>query len=152
MHHACPHWAETVEKNKILETQKNEFLSSYLTKIAKRISESLHLTPELLPEHADHIYKACAFSIAFFDDTKTWCSLLNKEEILEIEYFGDIINYYTFSYGHELNEKLGCVLISNIVKSVENYLSGNSTFKADLKFAHGETLEFLITTLVSLYI
>src|SRR5437016_845413 len=108
MHQACPRWAETVEKNKFLEMQKTEFYTNYLTKIAKRISESLNITPELLPEHADYIYRACGFAIAFFYETKTWCSLLNKNEILEMEYFNDLVDYYSFSYGSELNKKLGC--------------------------------------------
>src|SRR4051812_24868617 len=116
MHQVCPLWTETVEKSKTLTAQTTEFSTKYLTKIAKRISKSLHLTSELLPEHANSIYKACAFAIAFFDETNTWCSLLNKNEILEIEYFGDIIDYYSYSYGNELNEKLACSLVSNIVK------------------------------------
>jgi multiple inositol-polyphosphate phosphatase/2,3-bisphosphoglycerate 3-phosphatase len=151
MHQACPLWAETVDKNnKILETQKDEFITSYMTKISKRISESFDITPELLPEHADSIYRACAFAIAFFGKTNTWCSLLNKNEILELEYYNDLTDYYLFSYGSELNKKLGCSLISNIIKNIEDYLNGNSTLKADLKFAHAETLRFLSTTLVSI--
>ncbi|RIA83421.1 histidine phosphatase superfamily [Glomus cerebriforme] len=147
MHHACSRWEETVKDSEILESQKDEFNTTYLTKIAKRISKSLLITPELLPDHVDYIYRACAFAIAFFSETKTWCSLLNKNEILELEYFNDIIDYYSFSYGSKLNEKLGCSLISNIIKSVENYLNGDSILKADLKFAHSETLQFLATTL-----
>jgi len=147
MQHVCPLWTETVENSKFLKTQTTEFRTKYLTKIAKRISGSLHLTSELSPEHADYIYGACAFSIAFFDETKTWCSLLNKDEILKIEYFHDLVDYYSYSYGNGLNEKLGCSLISNIIKSVEDYLNGNSILKADLKFAHSETLMFLATTL-----
>ena len=46
--------------------------------------------------------------------------------------------------------QLGCLLINNIIKSVEDYLNGNSTLKADLKFAHSQTLQFLATTLVSI--
>src|SRR3954452_3548997 len=104
MQHACPLWKETVENSKLLEAQTAEFRTKYLTKISNRISESLQLTSGLSPEYADYIYKACAFSIAFFDETKTWCSLLNKDEILKLEYFSDLIDYYSFSYGNELNE------------------------------------------------
>ncbi|GBB85824.1 hypothetical protein RclHR1_12270004 [Rhizophagus clarus] len=148
MHHACPRWAEIVDKNnKILEAQQIEFNANYMTKISKRITESFDITPELLPEHADSIYRACAFAIAIFGKTNTWCSLLDKNEILELEYYNDILNYYSFSYGSELNKKLGCSLISNIIKNIEDYLNGNSTLKADLNFAHAETLRFLATTL-----
>ncbi|CAB4374726.1 unnamed protein product [Rhizophagus irregularis] len=148
MHQACPRWAETVDKNNtILEQQKTEFTTNYMTEISQRITKSFNITPELLPKHADSIYRACAFAIAFFGKTNTWCSLFNKNEILELEYFNDLVDYYSFSYGSKLNEELGCSLISNIFKNIEEYSNGNSTLKADLKFAHAETLRFLATTL-----
>ncbi|CAI2188775.1 2305_t:CDS:2 [Funneliformis geosporum] len=151
MHNVCPRWLETIEKNNVvLENEKAEFNAKYLSKIANRISESYHITPELSPKQAEAIYKACAFAVAFYDETRTWCSLFNQNEILEIEYYGDLLDYYLFSYGNELNEKLGCRLVSNIISNIDKYLVGNSTLKADLKFAHAESLQFL-TTILGLY-
>ncbi|CAG8645825.1 16271_t:CDS:2 [Funneliformis caledonium] len=151
MHTSCPRWLETVEKNNVLlENEKAEFSAKYLSKIATRISESFHITPELTPKQAEAIYKACAFAISYYDETSTWCSLLNQNEILEIEYYGDVLDYHLYSYGNELNEKLGCRLISNIISNIDKYLIGNSTLKADLKFGHSESLQFL-TTIMGLY-
>jgi hypothetical protein len=58
-------------------------------------------------------------------------------------------NYYRFAYGNNLNKRLACKLITKLVKSVDKYLNGKSTVKADLMFTHSETIMFLYTMLVS---
>ncbi|CAI2188773.1 2304_t:CDS:2 [Funneliformis geosporum] len=148
IHRSCPRWQLTVQKNnKELEKQISLFTSN-LTKISNRISKKYNIDNQLLePIHANYIYLACAYDIIFFNKHKHWCELLQQEEILILEYFNDMKYYYEFAYGNDLNKRLACKLVSEIVKSVDDYLNGDSIVKADLKFTHSETIMFLYTFL-----
>lgn len=75
--------------------------------------------------------------------------MLRKEDILTLEYFNDMKNYYRFAYGNDLNKRLACKLVTKLVNSVEKYLNGTSPVKAELFFTHSETFLFLYTILVS---
>ncbi|RIA83417.1 histidine phosphatase superfamily [Glomus cerebriforme] len=147
IHLSCTLWKKTVDKNnEILEEQISQFTSTNLTVISDRISKEYNVK-DLKPIHADYIYKACAFDIIFFNQYNNWCKLLQKEDILTLEYFEDMKHYYRFGYGTDLNKRLACKLISKLVKSVDKYLNGKSIVKADLFFTHSETISFLYTTL-----
>ncbi|GES91251.1 histidine phosphatase superfamily [Rhizophagus clarus] len=147
IHRSCPLWKNTIDKNnQILEKQVSEFTSTNLTEIANHISKKYNVK-NLLPIHTDYIYKACAFDIIFFNEYNSWCKLLRKNDILTLEYFSDMRNYYRFAYGNDLNKRLACRLVTKFVNDVDKYLNGTSTLKADLFFAHSETISFLYTFL-----
>ncbi|CAB4374723.1 phosphoglycerate mutase-like protein [Rhizophagus irregularis] len=147
IHRSCPLWKDTVnDNNKILGKQVSQFTSTNLTEITNRISKK-YKVKNLQPIHADYIYKACAFDIIFFNEHNSWCKLLRKKDILTLEYFNDMKNYYRFSYGNDLNKRLACKLITKLVNSVEKYMNGTSPVKAELFFTHSETLSFLYTIL-----
>lgn len=119
-----------------------------LSLIAERINKQLRVQPPIKPIHVEYIYRACGFEVSFFGNTSTWCSLLTDNDILVLEYFADLRNYYTYSYGSSLNSKLACQLVTSIVRSVDSFLKGISNVKATFKFGHAETIYFLITLLV----
>ncbi|CAG8615711.1 3791_t:CDS:2 [Funneliformis mosseae] len=148
IHRSCPRWKETVQNNnEKLEKQIFHFTSN-LTKISNRISKKYNIeNPPLEPIHVNYIYLACAYDIIFFEKNRHWCEILQQEEILTLEYFNDMRYYYEFSYGSDLNKQLACKLVGEIVKGVDDYLNGDSTVKADLKFTHSETMMFLYTFL-----
>src|SRR5581483_9400248 len=106
------------KNNKILEEQVSQFASTNLTKISDRISKKYNV-PDLKPIHTYYIYKACAFDLIFFNDHDNWCGLLHQKDILTLEYLNDLKNYYEFSYGNDLNKRIACKLVSELVKSVD---------------------------------
>jgi hypothetical protein len=146
---SCTFWNDTVaNNNKVLDEQRSRFESTKLSKISDRISKEYDI--QLEPIHTDYIYAACAYDLIFFENESfSWCNLLTQEDILTLEYFNDMKNYYTISYGNDLNKRMACNFFSNFVKEVDDYLKGNSTIKANLMFAHRETVTFMYTALVS---
>ncbi|KAF0344406.1 phosphoglycerate mutase-like protein [Gigaspora margarita] len=152
MHYACPLWLSTVKEssNFTRKQQEEKYLNSFISTISKRISDRLKIHPPLDPIHADYIYRACSFAVSFSNEYDTWCSLLEKDDFLKLEYFSDMGDFYSYAYGYQLNTKLACQFFSSFVESVESYLNGQSQVKSTLKFAHAETIIFL-TTMLGLY-
>ncbi|CAG8463121.1 18576_t:CDS:2 [Acaulospora morrowiae] len=149
-HHICPLWVNTIKYSPAFEKQKKIFLHTYLSKIAERLSNRFGMRPPLKPIHVDYIYRACSYAVSYSGSTDTWCSLLEEDDFLKLEYFHDMEKYYTFSYGSPLNTKLACKLYTSLVKSVDTFLEGKSSLKSVLKFAHAETIIF-VTTMLGLY-
>ncbi|CAG8441004.1 3149_t:CDS:2 [Dentiscutata heterogama] len=148
MHHACPLWLDTVkESNFTRKRQEEKYLNSFISTISRRISDRLKIQPPLDPVHVDYIYRACSFAVSFSNKYDTWCSLLEKSDFLQLEYLLDLGDYYSYSYGYQLNSKLACRFFTSFVESVESYLTGRSQVKSTLKFAHAETIMFLATML-----
>src|SRR5439155_26796841 len=81
-------------------------------------------------------------------DSGRWCDLLKNDDILSTEYFSDIGYYHVYSYGTPLNTKLACRFFTALVNEVENYVFNKSKTKAILRFAHAETIFFIVTMLV----
>ncbi|CAG8496448.1 4615_t:CDS:2, partial [Dentiscutata erythropus] len=148
MHHACPLWLDTVKESNFTRKQQEEkYLNSFISTISRRISDRLKIQPSLDPIHVDYIYRACSFAVSFSNKYDTWCSLLEKDDFLQLEYLLDLGYYYSYSYGYQLNTKLACRFFTSFVESVESYLTGRSQVKSTLKFAHAETIMFLATML-----
>ncbi|CAG8754980.1 9272_t:CDS:2, partial [Cetraspora pellucida] len=151
MHYACPLWLATVnDSNFTRKWQEEKYLDAFISIISRRISDRLKIEPPLDPIHINYIYRACSFAVSFSDKNDTWCSLLEKDDFLQIEYLLDMGYYYSFSYGYQLNTKLACRFFTSFVESVESYLTGRSEVRSTLKFAHAETIMFL-TTMLGLY-
>ncbi|CAG8439130.1 13290_t:CDS:2 [Acaulospora colombiana] len=147
MHHACPLWTATVENSSVLKEQVEIYIHTHLSKIARRISNQLGIRPPLEAIHAEHIYRACSYAVTYSGRIDTWCSLLEEEDFLKLEYLHDMIKYYGFSYGSPLNARMACQFYTGLVKSVDDFLDGKSSIKSMMKFAHAETIIFLTTIL-----
>ncbi|CAJ0832111.1 12355_t:CDS:2, partial [Entrophospora sp. SA101] len=134
MHRSCPKWVSTLNKSKNkhkLEQEKN-YLNFNVTSISKHLSRKLNIQPPLEPKYLEHIYRICGYDISLFDR----------------KYFNDIGYYFLYSYGNQLNTRLACRFFTGLVNEVENLAFNKSKTKAVLRFAHAETILFIITMLV----
>ncbi|CAJ0829011.1 9829_t:CDS:2 [Entrophospora sp. SA101] len=162
MHRSCPKWVSTLNKSKNkhkLEQEKN-YLNFNVTSISKHLSRKLNIQPPLEPKYLEHIYRICGYDISLFDRSgkninngdgdgngSRWCNLLRNDDVLSLEYFNDIGYYFLYSYGNQLNTRLACRFFTGLVNEVENLAFNKSKTKAVLRFAHAETILFIITML-----
>ncbi len=146
---ACKRWNETVNtNNQIYNEQIYSYGNKTLVTIAKRLSEEFHINPPLDPNLLPSIFLYCQFYVLHFQRTDTWCKLLSPKELLLLRYYFDLDRYYKYSYGHPFNKQLSCSYYTQLVKSVEDYISGNTSMIADLKGVHGNNFLFMLTSLV----
>ncbi|RIB23536.1 histidine phosphatase superfamily [Gigaspora rosea] len=118
-----------------------------LAPLAEKLTKKYNINPPLDPQLVPSIYTYCDFMVLHYDQTDTWCALLSDDEHRLALYYWTMRDYFQYSYGHPLNEKLGCAYLTQFVNSVDDYLNGNSRMVADLKFAHGFTESIVLTTL-----
>ncbi|CAG8502489.1 1628_t:CDS:2, partial [Racocetra fulgida] len=140
MYLTCRRWNETVLNNfTFYIEQAYAYGNKTLAPIAEKISKKYNVNPPLDPNLLPYIFYYCEFLVLHFNRSDTWCGLLNDDELILAGYYWNIRYYFLYSYGHPLNQRMGCVYITQLVNSVDDYLSGNSRMIADLKFGQGFT-------------
>ncbi|KAG1358168.1 hypothetical protein G6F62_000945 [Rhizopus arrhizus] len=142
-HKACPKWKKY---GKSITKEKTEFVhDKYLKPIASRLSGNLGLN--ISTDDVENFYSACQAEVSLYQKANTFCQLLTKEDVLNLEYIEDLKHYYKYSYGiPELNEDMACDLGKDLIENMNN----TNDVKLNLKFGHTETL-LPFRTLLGLY-
>ena len=91
------------------------------------------------------VWQACQYALALRNESSTWCSLLDQESVLDLEFGADLYAYYVTSYGNTLNYHIASPLLVDFVAvmnaSIEAEQAGTGYApKAKLRFAHAETV------------
>ncbi len=88
------------------------------------------------------MFKACAFSIAIFDESleSGWCSLFDQNSFNIMEYLMDLKSYYESGPYYPITSKISCKLVDEIVTTLKN-----SKSLGLFRFAHSSTLFPLFT-------
>ncbi|CAG8469320.1 34178_t:CDS:2 [Gigaspora margarita] len=148
MYTNCRRWNETVLNNftDYIE-QTNIYGNKTLAPLAEKLTKKYNINPPLDPKLVPYIYTYCDFLVLHYNRADTWCSILSDDELMLAQYYFTMRDYWQYSYGNPLNEKMGCAYITQFVNSVDDYLKGNSRMVVDLKFAHGFTERLVLTTL-----
>ncbi|RIB19004.1 histidine phosphatase superfamily [Gigaspora rosea] len=145
---ACKRWNMTVLNNFTYFTEQTySYGNKTLAPLAEKLTKKYDISPPLDPHLIPYIYYYCDFWVGVFKRSDTWCELLSDDELILARYQWNMKSYFLYSYGHPLNELMGCAFITQFVNSVDNYLSGNSRMVADLKYTQGFPLSFILTTL-----
>ncbi|KAI8579607.1 hypothetical protein K450DRAFT_241804 [Umbelopsis ramanniana AG] len=141
MGYTCPRWLSEVYTNPNATYQADAWIEVMLPPIADRLSTEFEV--ELSVYDIKAIYVACAFETSFFGNYSDWCSLLDPDDILTLEYAEDLEHYYKFSYGHEINRWVATDLMSMLMRRLES----NEPPKMSFQFGHSQTILFLQTFL-----
>ncbi|KAI8145977.1 histidine phosphatase superfamily [Fennellomyces sp. T-0311] len=143
---SCKQWYYNVYMPEQATTsQPNLYLEAAARPIANRLSRELGIS-NLTPVDVYDIYLACAFDVSHRGWTKTFCSLLSPQDILALEYYMDLKEYYLFSYGSTLNG-FSCYLVEDIMENIEQVVSGIDFNRTVIKAAHEDTIVNLETFL-----
>lgn len=142
-HKACPKWEEEA---KPLVKKKTAFtVKRYLDPIASRLSGKLGLN--LTSDDVLNFYSGCQSEASIYGKADTFCQLMTKKELENLEYNEDLKHYYKYSYGiPEVNADMACDLGKKIVENIES----TDKVKLDLKFGHSETM-LPLRTFLGLY-
>ncbi|KAJ3038869.1 PHOsphatase [Rhizophlyctis rosea] len=87
----------------------------------------------------------------YSDFKSPWCALFTPKEVELLEYFDDMGHWWDLSYGSEINEVIGCALMTDVVEAVREVgVVGKRYKKGIFRFGHAETNVFLMS-LMGLY-
>lgn len=68
-------------------------------------------------EKIDAMYDSCRYEKAWtVIKLSPWCAAFSKEELRILEYREDLDYYYKAGYGREINARLGCPLLHDMMQ------------------------------------
>ncbi|KDR19043.1 multiple inositol polyphosphate phosphatase 1-like [Zootermopsis nevadensis] len=113
----CPKWKEEVgNTNKTLEEKHLFQMGPQMQALLQNVSERLGFGYKLTFVQLDEMYDMCRFDKAWnVRNISPWCAVFSKEELHLMEYREDLEYYYRTGYGNEINVKLGCPTVKDLI-------------------------------------
>lgn len=150
----CPNYREQVLHNATILWQSRQYFRSNLNTISNKVSRQLRLqsnSPWQIQTDIVALYKGCQFDMAIDNRSDRFCALFDTDDIRVFEYWKDLEDYYTRSYGTPLAYQISCLLLVDFFHTIDHIVvAGNdSVQRAKLRFAHAETIIPFISLLVS---
>eukprot|EP01089_Gocevia_fonbrunei_P012891 TRINITY_DN3162_c0_g1_i1.p1 TRINITY_DN3162_c0_g1~~TRINITY_DN3162_c0_g1_i1.p1 ORF type:complete len:509 (+),score=64.66 TRINITY_DN3162_c0_g1_i1:190-1716(+) len=160
----CPTYVEDIKNNKSANAESTKYKDKVLPKIISHITTLLELDNAwaLTASEVLTMWNVCGFELSILNQSNNFCqifqSLLNETTnetnyIDDLNYIEDLNSYYIKGYGYELSWNISCLLLTNIVTSIDNALTypntsdPNYNLKANLGFGHAETVLPLLAML-----
>ncbi|XP_034256670.1 multiple inositol polyphosphate phosphatase 1-like [Thrips palmi] len=123
--------------------------------MVRRVSSRLGFYHNLDVEDVDAMYTACSFELARNWSTgkaSPWCAVFRDEDFEVLEYWYDMKEYYRTGYGHKVHEKLGCVPVKDLVKSLSKRVETiGATAPTGLVYHSHDTLLNQVVAFLDLY-
>eukprot|EP00095_Tigriopus_kingsejongensis_P006235 maker-scaffold301_size216225-snap-gene-1.25 protein:Tk06235 transcript:maker-scaffold301_size216225-snap-gene-1.25-mRNA-1 annotation:"hypothetical protein DAPPUDRAFT_301637" len=145
----CTQWINQVDENQSTYEEQNLFAQSeWVSNVLRDVNERLGFTdlandtaneaPDLIEFDDVYVmYDLCRYERAFNpDDVSVWCAVFHQEDLEVLEYYEELKYWHKNGYGHELNYKMACPLLANVVDIFQNDTSVTGTFY----FSHSEAL------------
>lgn len=113
----CPTWTKEVEENNNTLLQRDIFESKMeFQEMINNISLRLGFNHVIQKEIVYRIYQICRYNKAWnYIQLSPWCAAFTKEDLKRLEYAEDLETYYKYGYGSELNQKIGCTLVKDMM-------------------------------------
>lgn len=81
----------------------------------------------------DAMYDACRYQKAWsVTELSPWCAVFSKEELRVLEYREDLDYYYKAGYGRDINTRLGCPLLHDMMRHFWYYKATSSVANVSL--------------------
>lgn len=142
---ACPKYIKEIMEGTGLDSASQFGLGVEMKKVISNVNDRLQLKGKM-DLNADTVQKMfwlCAFATMNNLD-RDWCSVFDREDIETLEYYDDVIMYYSGSYGNEVSYKTNCPLVADMISSLK------SIERNKLNLPYGTFRFTHITTMVAL--
>nr|CAB3263843.1 multiple inositol polyphosphate phosphatase 1-like [Phallusia mammillata] len=134
----CPKYSEKVTHNGTADHEVKKFgYSEHAVEVTDHISGKFK--QRLNWTEVTSLHQLCAFHFALHRYTAI-CDLFHPKHLQVMEFANDLKHYYKTGYGYEINYKLSCPLIQDIVGSLDNAATSNGSAGATFRFGHAETI------------
>ncbi|XP_055378734.1 multiple inositol polyphosphate phosphatase 1 [Condylostylus longicornis] len=142
----CDRWEEQNKNDKSNNASEyNIFINSEIMKdTVRRISRRLGFKFALSRAQIDTVWDMCRFEQAWHPNRNSpWCAAFTPEHVTVLEYAEDLRNYYKVGYGNELNSRIACSAVQDMVRHLNN---SNEPHIAAY-FTHSANIQLLLTAL-----
>ncbi|KAI9297811.1 phosphoglycerate mutase-like protein [Neoconidiobolus thromboides FSU 785] len=135
----CKYWGKEIEDNHMLKKELTKYEMKYFPKIQQQLNEELNVLFTF--EEVVVLFKLCSFDYSLFNLEKQFCSIFKQKDLVILSYYFDLMDYYNYSYGNEINMYLAVDLIKFLLDQIQ--LDKVTT----LSFTHSETILFFVSAL-----
>ncbi|KAJ0177379.1 hypothetical protein K1T71_007388 [Dendrolimus kikuchii] len=124
----CKAWLKDVEQNNETLTQKAIFESKreyleMITNISKRLGSQYNYEEQFI----QNMYDMCRYEKAKdVSKISPWCAAFTRQDLQRLEYAEDLETYYKYGYGTEINQKIGCTHLKDMMEFFKKH-SENDT-------------------------
>ncbi|XP_037028018.1 multiple inositol polyphosphate phosphatase 1-like [Bradysia coprophila] len=141
----CQTYTDNIIRQNGPDTEMTKFRETEIfQKLRSDVSKKLGIAETLDDKTVLNIYEMCRFDKAWFPlKPSAWCAALTQSQFKILEYHEDLELYMKTSYGHDVNLKLSCTSIDDMV----NHLRGNSTLNVVAYFAHIDNIHAHLTAM-----
>ncbi|CAL1678426.1 unnamed protein product [Lasius platythorax] len=118
----CGVWEDKEHEQSHEDTERSKFdAGSEFQNLLKNVSRRLGFLYSISTETIDAMYDACRYEKAWtVTKLSPWCAVFSKEELRILEYREDLDYYYKAGYGREINTRLGCPLLHDMMQHFWN--------------------------------
>lgn len=118
--------------------------SEFYKKALSEISNRLGFKYTLSAKQVDDIWDMCRYDQAWeLERESSWCVSFTPEHVKVLEYAEDLKYYYKAGYGYDLNEKLMCSTVQDLLQFIQR----NDSRKVFAYFGHASGIQLLVTAL-----
>jgi len=148
-HDQCPAYKENIEVQNGPDTEMTKFRNlEIFRKLRRDVSVRIGYAippftpiPDLL---VLNIYEMCRFEKAWFPDKPSgWCAILTQSQIKILEYHEDLELYMKTSYGFDINTRLACTAMEDML----NHLHTETSPKVIAYFGHIDNIHAQLTAM-----
>lgn len=149
----CPKWKAEVDNNSRTLEEKHMFeLGPQMQALLQNVSDRLGFSYRLTFVQLDEMYAMCRYDKAWdIRRISPWCAVFSKEELQLMEYREDLEYFYRSGYGNEINVKLGCPTVKDLISrfsQMENQNLHDRTQPAGIfYFSHSAALQMTLAQL-----
>ncbi|KAK3913316.1 Multiple inositol polyphosphate phosphatase 1, partial [Frankliniella fusca] len=110
----CPAWRK--DRERALKEVELFESGAEMEQTIGRVSYRLGFHYNLSMENVDLMWEMCRYDKAWkYVSLSPWCSAFTEDDLKVMEYRADLQYYYAYSYGNELNVKLGCPPVKDMM-------------------------------------
>ncbi|XP_068630681.1 multiple inositol polyphosphate phosphatase 1-like [Battus philenor] len=115
--------------------------------VKEGIQKRTGINVTLSNENITSLYDLCRYTSSGINNTRSpWCALFTKDDLLALEYIGDLRHYYRNSYGTTINKVFGQIPLTNLLESFR--LVKNGTGKVlTMYFTHATMMDMVYAAL-----
>eukprot|EP01095_Lingulamoeba_sp_RSL-Kostka_P016414 TRINITY_DN8030_c0_g1_i1.p1 TRINITY_DN8030_c0_g1~~TRINITY_DN8030_c0_g1_i1.p1 ORF type:complete len:483 (-),score=149.58 TRINITY_DN8030_c0_g1_i1:59-1507(-) len=138
----CPIYKTTVKKNDTAIEQSNIYKDTVIQEIADKFTVQIGVSDvwNITADEYILFYKICAFQIAIDNVKQQFCTLFDEYTANRLEYYNDLKTYYQKGYAYPVSYNMATNLLQEVVEVMEGVIDGTVKEKANLRFAHAETI------------
>ncbi|XP_025156959.1 multiple inositol polyphosphate phosphatase 1 isoform X1 [Harpegnathos saltator] len=118
----CGVWENDEHQQSYENTEYDLFVvGPIFQNLVHNVSRRLGFLYNISSDRINAMYEACRYEKAWTVITLSpWCAVFNKEELRILEYREDLNYYYKAGYGREINARLGCPLLHDMMQHFWN--------------------------------